>query len=253
MWSTVAGCERAAQGMISFKTIRARAAKRKGGDAALAALLPKVPSQKALAKLRDDRALAEMAKRIFSAGFVWSVIEKKWPGFEAAFLAFEPGRLLLQPDEFWDQLTGDKRIVRNPQKIAAVRENVRFVADIAREHGSFGKFLAQWPLDDQVGLLELLAKRGARLGGRTGQYFLRFIGKDGFVMSTDVVACLRDAGLDIAPNPTSKKDLKKIQDAFNGWAEETGLPRVHLSRICAMSIGENYDAETLRSRAAMDE
>jgi hypothetical protein len=68
-----------------------------------------------------------------------------------------------------------------------------------------------------------------------------------------MVACLRDAGLDIAEVPTSKKDLKKIQDQFNAWAEETGLPRTHLSRICAMSVGENYDAETLRSRAAMDE
>ena len=239
--------------MITFKTIRARAAKRKGGEAVLASLLPKVPPQKALARVTDDRALAEMAKRIFSAGFVWSVIEKKWPGFEAAFLGFEPARLLLQPDEFWEDRAGDKRIVRNPQKIMAVRDNARFVADIAREHGNFGKFLAQWPISDQVGLLDLLGKRGARLGGRTGQYFLRFIGKDCFVTSGDVVACLRDAGLDISENPTSKKDLAKIQAQFNAWAQETGLPLTHLSRICAMSIGENYDSETLRSRASMDE
>lgn len=239
--------------MIAFKTIRARAAKRKGGEAALASLLPKVTSEKALAKLGDDRVLSEMAKRIFSAGFVWSVIEKKWPGFEAAFLQFEPGPLLLQPDEFWEGLASDKRIVRNAPKIMAVRDNARFVADIAAEHGSFGKFLAGWPKGDQVGLLDLLAKRGTRLGGKTGQYFLRFIGKDCFVVSDDVVACLRDAGLDIAQNPTSRKDLAKIQAAFNRWAEETGLPLTHISRICAMSIGENYDAETLRSRAAMDE
>src|SRR4029078_13489759 len=124
------GC-RAALVMVSFKTIRARAAKRKGGDAALAELLPKLVGSKALAKLKDDRALAEMAKRVFSAGFVWSVIEKKWPGFEAAFLKFEPRRLLHQPDEFWEGLASDTRIVRNPQKIEAVRENARFVADIA--------------------------------------------------------------------------------------------------------------------------
>jgi 3-methyladenine DNA glycosylase Tag len=239
--------------MPSFKSIRARAAKRKGGEAALSALLPKVASPKALAKLGDDRALAEMTKRIFSAGFVWSVIENKWPGFESAFLKFEPKRLLAQSDEFWEELTGDKRIVRNPQKIMAVRANARFVADIAQEHGSFGKFLAAWPAADQVGLLELLGKRGARLGGRTGQYLLRFIGKDSFVMSGDVVACLRDAGLDIAESPTSKKDLRKVQDQFNAWAKETGLPYMHLSRICAMSIGENYDAETLMRRGGLEE
>jgi 3-methyladenine DNA glycosylase Tag len=239
--------------MPPFKTIRARAAKRKGGDKALEELLPKLAGPKALASLGDDRALAEMTKRVFSAGFVWSVIESKWPGFEAAFLQFEPKRLLHQPDEFWEKLTSDKRIVRNPQKIKAVRENAQFVADVAREHGSFGKFLAQWPADDQVGLLEVLGKRGARLGGKTGQYFLRFIGRDSFILSGDVVACLKDAGLDIAESPTSKKDMKKVQDQFNAWAEETGLPLTHLSRICAMSVGENYSAEALRGRIAMDE
>jgi 3-methyladenine DNA glycosylase Tag len=239
--------------MIAFKAIRARAAKRKGGEAALAALLPKVPAQRSLSRLGDDRVLAQMTKRIFSAGFVWSVIEQKWPGFEAAFLGFDPNRLLLQPDEFWEGLTGDRRIVRNPQKIMAVRDNAGFVTEIAREHGSFGKFLAAWPAGDQVGLLELLARRGTRLGGKTGQYFLRFIGKDGFVTSNDVVACLRDAGLDIAENPSSKKDMAKIQATFNAWAEQTGLPYTHLSRICAMSIGENYAAEALRGGAPMEE
>jgi hypothetical protein len=92
-----------------------------------------------------------------------------------------------------------------------------------------------------------------RLGGRSGQFFLRFIGKDSFITSTDVVACLRDAGLDISQTPTSKRDLAKIQVQFNAWTKETGLPLTHLSRICAMSIGENYDAQALRSRGSMDE
>jgi 3-methyladenine DNA glycosylase Tag len=239
--------------MPAFKAIRVRASKRKGGEKQLAALLPEVMPAAKLARIGDDRVLAEMTKRIFSAGFVWSVIESKWPGFEAAFLKFDPRRLLAQPDEFWEKLTADKRIVRNPQKIMAVRANAQFVADIAREHGSFGKFLAAWPASDQIGLLDLLAKRGTRLGGRTGQYLLRFIGKDAFVVSGDVIACLRDAGLDIADNPTSKKDLKKVQDQFNAWARETGLPYTHLSRICAMSIGENHDAATLRQRGMSEE
>jgi len=239
--------------MISFNAIRTRAAKRKGGEVMLASLLPKVPSQKRLARLSDDRVLAEMTKRVFSAGFVWGVIEKKWPGFEAAFLNFNPTRLLREPDEFWEALTSDARIVRNPQKIMAVRGNAQFVADIARKHGSFGRFLAAWPVADESGLLEVLAKRGVRLGGRSGQYFLRFIGKDSFITSTDVIACLRDAGLDIPENPTSKRDLGRIQVQFNVWAEETGLPYTHLSRICAMSIGQNYDAETLVRGGTMHE
>jgi len=231
--------------VTAFRTIRARAEKRKGGPKALARLLPAKPDPKALGKLGDDRILAEMTRRVFSAGFAWSVIESKWPGFEKAFLGFKPGPLSLKPDEFWDDLMKDTRIVRNGAKIMSVRANASFVRDIAREHDSFGKFLANWPSSDEAGLLELLSKRGSRLGGNTGQMMLRFLGWDGFVASRDVVLCLRDAGLDIAETVTSKRDLAKVQAQFNEWAEETGLAYVQLSRICAMSIGESYSNETL--------
>jgi 3-methyladenine DNA glycosylase Tag len=230
---------------IPFRTIRARAEKRKGGPKALNKLLPTKPDPKALAKLGDDRVLAEMTRRVFSAGFAWSVIEAKWPAFEQAFLKFEPARLSLQPDDFWDALIKDARIVRNGAKIMSVRANAGFIRNVAKEHGSFGKLLAGWPSPDEIGLLELLAKRGSRLGGNTGQMLLRFLGWDGFVTSRDVVACLRDAGLDVAEAITSKRDLAKVQAQFNAWAEETGLPYTHLSRICAMSIGENYGTDTL--------
>jgi 3-methyladenine DNA glycosylase Tag len=226
-----------------FKTIRARAETRKGGAEALARLMPPRPDPKALSKLRDDRVLAEMTKRVFSAGFAWSVIESKWPGFEEAFLGFEPSRLAFEPDEFWHKLTMDAGIVRNGAKIVSVRENARFVLDIAKEHGSFGKFLSTWPPSNEIGLLEVLAKRGGRLGGNSGQMLLRFLGYDAFVTSKDVVACLRDAGLDIAESPTSKRDLVKIQEQFNAWAKETALPYRHLSLICAMSVGENYEGD----------
>jgi len=226
--------------VTSFQAIRKRAADRKGGEAALSALLPDVPDNARLAAIRDDRILAEMTKRIFCSGFNWDLIQIKWPGFEDAFLGFQPEELLRQPPEFWDARASDKRIVRNGQKIMSVPANAQFIADIAAEHGSFGRFLAAWPTDDQVGLLDLIGKRGSRLGGNTGRYFLRFIGKDSFMLSRDVVACLRDAGLDIAESPSSKRDMGRIQAQFNQWHQETKLPYTHLSRICAMSIGENY-------------
>jgi 3-methyladenine DNA glycosylase Tag len=230
---------------VSFKSIRERAAKRKGGEKALAGLLPRKPNNKALAKVPDDRILSDMAARIFSAGFVWDVIDKKWPGFEEAFLGFNPKRLLFQPAEFWDGLASDKRIVRHPGKIKSVRENATFVLDVAREHGSFGKFLAAWPADDQVGLLDYLAKHGSRLGGFSGQYFLRFLGWDAFVLSDSVRLCLKDAGVPITGG-TSKKDLRAIQAQFNAWKKESGLPMTHISRICALSIGENVPVARLK-------
>jgi 3-methyladenine DNA glycosylase Tag len=205
----------------SFKTIRARAEKRKGGARTLQKLLPEKPDPKRLAKLGDDRVLAEMTRRVFCAGFAWRVIDNKWEGFEDAFLGFAPGKLSLQPDDYWDELMKDKRIVRNGAKIMSVRANATFVKEIAKEH--------------------------------TGQMLLRFLGWDGFVTSRDVVLCLRDAGLDIAETVTSKRDLAKVQTQFNAWAKETGLPYLHISRICAMSIGENYSAETLAQRMGGDD
>jgi len=231
---------------VSFKSIRERAARRKGGEKVLTSLLPKKPNNKALAKLGDDRVLSEMAARVFSAGFVWDVIDKKWPGFEEAFLEFNPKRLLFQPVEFWEKLASDKRIVRNAQKIKSVRENAKFVTEIASEHGSFGKFLAKWPEDDQVGLLDLFAKRGSRLGGFSGQYLLRFLGWDAFVLSGDVLLCLRDSGVPLSATATSKKDLRAAQAQLNAWKKESGLPMTHISRICALSIGANHDVARLR-------
>ena len=230
---------------VSFKSIRERAAKRKGGEKILARIMPRKPNNKALARLTDDRVLSEMAARVFSAGFVWDVIDKKWPGFEEAFLEFNPKRLLFQPAEFWEKLASDKRIVRNAQKIKSVRENAKFVTEIAAEHGSFGKFLAKWPADDQAGLMEVLDKRGSRLGGFSGQYLLRFLGWDAFVLSGDVLLCLRDSGVPIGSG-TSKKDLRLAQAQLNAWAKESGLPITHVSRTCALSIGTNHDVARLK-------
>ena len=234
---------------VPFKRIRERAAKRKGGEKVLAGLLPKKPNNKALAKLGDDRVLSEMAARVFSAGFVWSVIDQKWPGFEEAFLEFNPKRLLFQPAEFWEKLASDKRIVRNPQKIKSVRDNARFVSEIAAEHGSFGKFLANWPADDQVGLLEVFAKRGSRLGGFSGQYLLRFLGWDAFVLSGDVLLCLRDSGVPISaacsgvkvPAPPSAPVSAAVISSFMGRrnrarprSRTSTTPRTLSIRLCGL-------------------
>ena len=52
-----------------------------------------------------------------------------------------------------------------------MRDNAAFVDRISNEHGSFGRFLAAWPADDQVGLTAYLGKHGSRLGGNTGAVF----------------------------------------------------------------------------------
>lgn len=219
----------------AFSEIRARAEARKGREA-IEARLAEYLGKPDGAVIGDDRLLASMAKYIFSSGISWTVVEKKWPGIEEAFLGFDPGLLNIQPEEFWHELLGDARIIRHGAKVNAIRENAAFVSGLAREHGSAVRFLLDWPSTDLVGLYDLLAKRGDRLGGSTGQYVLRSIGKDNFIISRDVVACLKEAGVAISRDGSGKAERKAIQAAFNQWAEETGLPMSHLSVIAAQSI-----------------
>ena len=224
---------------MKFTSIKARAKKRKG-EARLAQLMPEISSQEHLKLLGDDRYLAMMTKVINQAGFSWRVIEKKWHEFEEAFFGFDTEKLVLVSPEQWESYLSDRRVVRNGQKINALQKNLFFVLEISREYGNFGNFIASWPSTDQIGLMEYLKKHGGRLGGNSGMYFLRRVGKDCFILSRDVIAVLKTAGLEIASRPTSKRDLRKIQDQFNVWHEETGLPMSHLSRTAACSVGENF-------------
>ena len=222
--------------MRSFDEIYQRAAARKGGEAALQALLPReIKSREELAATPDDRYLAEMTKAIFKAGFVWKVIDSKWAGFEEAFWGFDVPRCSFMSPEDEEALCHDERIIRNRQKILTVPRNAVMITELAREHGSFGRFVADWPGTDFVGLLQVLSKRGARLGGMTAQYFLRFIGKDGFALSRDGVYALIEAGVVDKP-PTSKAALQKVQLAYNTWSSESGLGLAAISRILALSI-----------------
>ena len=221
---------------MGFQTILDLAAGHRGSEAAVLEQLPEVMPASDLALIGDDRWLSQMTKSVFQAGFSWKVIENKWPGFEEAFEGFQPRRWKMMSDDDLDRLVKDKAIVRNPQKILSVRGNAQFLCDLADEHGSAATFFANWPVSDQIGLMELMKKRGSRLGGTTGQVVLRWMGKDGFIMSCDVVkALIREGVVDKAP--TSKKALAAVQDAFNDWHDETGWPYTHLSRILAMSVG----------------
>ncbi len=224
--------------MRSFADIYAKAAERKGGEAALEALIAehKAVSSAELAAIPDDRWLAQMSKCVFQAGFSWKVIENKWPGFETAFHGFDPALNAAMSDEEFDAHLRDSGIVRNARKILAVRDNAVFLRDLAAEHGSAAAFFAAWPDTDFVGLLEVMKKRAARLSGETATRFFRFMGKASFITTRDVTAALIAAGVIDKP-PTGRKDLQAVQDAFNAWSRETGRDLTAMSRVLAMSTG----------------
>ncbi len=224
--------------MRKFAEIYARAVERKGGEAALEALVaehaPKPPAQ--LAATPDDRWLATMTRCVFQAGFNWKVIENKWPGFEAAFHGFAVPINAAMSDEDLDRHLKDTRIVRNAAKILSVRDNAIFLRDLAEEHGSAARFFAEWPNEDLAGLLEVMKKRASRLSGETAMRLFRWMGKPAFITSRDVAAALVEAGVLDKP-PSGKRDLATVQAAFNAWAAESGRDLSAMSRVLALSIG----------------
>jgi 3-methyladenine DNA glycosylase Tag len=96
--------------------------------------------------------------------------------------------------------------------------------------------MANWPDSDFVGLWLHLKKHGSRLGGQTGRYCLRFLGYDTPILSRDVVAALIGAGV-VDKEPTSKRDLTAMQDAFNSWREQSDRSAREISRLLALSVG----------------
>jgi 3-methyladenine DNA glycosylase Tag len=222
--------------MEAFAAIHQRACQRKGGAAALSKLLPRVRSARALAGTGDDRFLSQMTRCVFQAGFVWRVVDQKWADFEDVFFSFPPDKIVLLSPEQIDRLCQNPRIIRNRQKVLSVQENARYLLEVAREHGGFGRFVSRWPGSDLVGLFAHMKQHGSRLGGMTGQRVLRNMGRDTFVLTGDVIRCLQRAGVDISANPGSRRELSRVQHSFDNWHRESGLPYSHISRICACSV-----------------
>jgi 3-methyladenine DNA glycosylase Tag len=223
-----------------FKNLFDRAAKRKGGKEALKILMGDKADQQELSQLPDDRILAAFTKQIFKSGFVWRVVENKWPDFEEVFFNFNIEKILMMPEEMLERKASDPKIIRNFNKVKTIKANAQMMFDLQIDNKtSFAQFIADWPTNDIIGLWAWLKKNGQRLGGNTGPYSLRLLGKDTFILSSDVEAYLRaqkviDGGLQ------SKKSLTAIQAYFNALQQETGYSLTQLSRLIAFAGGDNY-------------
>jgi len=222
--------------MRIFDEILAIAAERKGGVDAVLADIPTPLDADALAAIPDSLWLAQMTRGIMQAGISWRVVENKWPGIEKAFLNFDIGAISLQPDDWYYDLCEDTRIIRSPPKVRAVLDNAQFIRRVSAEHGSFGRKVGDWPAGDFAGLIDWLKTEGARLGGSTGPYVLRFMGKESYILSADVVARLVAEGV-VDKEPTSKKAMAAVQAAFDQWRAESGHNLTVISRVLAQSVG----------------
>ncbi|KGJ94690.1 DNA-3-methyladenine glycosylase I [Colwellia psychrerythraea] len=234
----------------SFKALYQRAADRKGGKPTLELLLGKRilgkkllddnAAEQSIIQLTDDRVLAAFTKQIFKSGFVWRVVENKWPDFEEHFFNFNIEKMLMMPEEMLERKAADPKIIRNYNKVKTIKANAQMIFDVTLDKNiSFAQFINDWPSEDIIGLWAYLKKHGQRLGGNTGPYALRLLGKDTFILSSDVEAYLRtqqviDGGLQ------SKKSLTAIQAYFNKLQRESGYSLTQLSRLIAFASGDNY-------------
>ncbi len=222
--------------MKEFSKLYELAARRKGGDKALESLIPTPKAAAELARIPDDRWLSAMAKAVFRAGFNWKVVDNKWDGTEQAFRGFDPHEVAFLSDDDLDVLVRDERIIRHWKKIKAIRANAQYVVDLAAEHGSAATYFAHFPATQYADLLADIRKRASFLGGTTGQYFLREMGKDSFILSRDVVAALRREKV-FDGSPTSKSSMALIQAAFNDWVADGGKSLTRVSRVLAFTVG----------------
>ncbi|MCP1368009.1 DNA-3-methyladenine glycosylase I, partial [Halomonas sp. BBD48] len=225
---------------LDYRWLYDTARRRFESDEAMEAFLPKALAADELKQKGDDRYLSAMSQRVFRAGMQHSVVDAKWPAFEEAFWGFVPETMvLLSPEQIEGYMKND-RIIRHRTKLQTIPKNAQFILDIRQEQGSsFGEFIANWPSTDIVGLWRLLAKRGARLGGRSASAFLRLVGKDTFLLTSDVVARLIAAGVVDQP-PTSQRDMQAVQGAFNELQQSSGRPLCQLSAMLSLSINPRF-------------
>ena len=221
--------------MPSFDSIVEHAANRCGGLSSLEQEMPSLKTERQLQNLHDSECLSIMSLRIFRAGLKHSVVDAKWPVFEQVFNQFNPQTLAMLSDEDIEAFMQDKRLIRHFAKIKSIRANAIAIQELHQHHESVGSYLAAWPVTDIVGLWEDLKQRFTQLGGMSGPYFLRMVGKDTFLLTNDVIRALNHWGI-VNGDVKNKKQKQAVQQIFTDWHIETNRPMSSLSMILALSI-----------------
>ena len=221
---------------MNFNEILNIAISAAGSKEILLERLPKPMSSKDLQQIKDDRFLSMISRCIFRAGFVWKVVDKKWPNFEKTFSNFNPLAVAYLSDDRLEEIATDKSIIRNFTKILATRANAVYVVEKQYDYESFSNYIADWPENKIVDLWFEMKREGSRLGGMTGPMILRSMGKDTFLPTNDVISALTRYGFVKTHSNGSKRDLERVQEIFNLLKEESNLPLSQISKILALSM-----------------
>lgn len=221
--------------MKDFDWIYHRALELKGSE--LDDFLPQVKTEKQLLENNSAEYLSLISLRIFRAGLRHSVVDSKWPIFDKVFKGFSPIYVASLSDEALEAHMLQPGLIKHWGKMKALRHNAAWLLQLEREydHG-FASMIASWPAIDITGLWLHMKKQGQQLGGRSASAVLRMAGKDTFMLSQDVMVQLRALGVvDTVESTTAKRDLKAIQQAFNVWHDQSGVPMAHISRLLSFT------------------
>jgi DNA-3-methyladenine glycosylase I len=95
--------------------------------------------------LHDDRQLFEFViLEGAQAGLSWEIILKKRENYRRAFDSFDPARIARYDQKKVKELMADAGIVRSRLKIAATISNAAAFLAVAREFGSFDRYIWQF-------------------------------------------------------------------------------------------------------------
>ena len=149
--------------MQAFDEIFTLAANRHGGPKVLEKKLSVPLPVSKLKSIPDDRWLSSVSKSIFQAGFVWRVVENKWPDFEKVFENFDLVHCAYLSDEEIEALTNDTRVIRHLKKLQSVRANATYLLEKTSEFSGVGNFITSFGAENYSELLLELKKNASRL------------------------------------------------------------------------------------------
>jgi len=124
--------------------------------------------------------LERMALEIFQCGLSWKIVLLKRPALRRCFHRFQVDRVARFTSRDVDRLCRDPSIIRNRRKIEATIHNARKFRQIARESGSYCRWVASLPAGtkaEQDRLFAVFRQRFKFMGPETTKCYLMGFGK----------------------------------------------------------------------------
>ncbi len=128
----------------------------------------------------DPGHLERMALEIFQCGLSWKIVLVKRAALRRAFERFRLDRVAGFGKRDVDRLCEDASIIRNRRKIEATIHNAQVFRRLAREYGSYRRWLTSLPANtrgERAALFPLFRQTFRFMGPETTKCYLMGVGK----------------------------------------------------------------------------